>query len=61
LYAVLSPRQPPNDLDPQVSTIAHFDLVEAVVEETGAREHRLRSPPAQVVVYLVPAQGLDQG
>jgi len=34
------------------------ELVDAVLDETGAREHRLRSLPSRVGVYLVLALGL---
>ncbi|MEV7964435.1 transposase domain-containing protein [Sphaerisporangium sp. NPDC088356] len=37
----------------ELPQIVDFDLVDAVVEETGARERRLRLLPSRVMVYFV--------
>ncbi|MEZ0077527.1 IS4 family transposase, partial [Planotetraspora sp. GP83] len=37
----------------ELTQIVDFDLVDAVLEETGAREKRLRLLPSRVVVYFV--------
>jgi hypothetical protein len=42
----------------ELTQIVDFDLVDAVLEETGAREKRLRLLPSRVVVYFVLALAL---
>ncbi|MEU1598540.1 transposase domain-containing protein [Streptomyces sp. NPDC005708] len=37
----------------ELTRIVDFDLVDAVLEETGTREKRLRLLPSRVVVYFV--------
>jgi hypothetical protein len=41
-----------------LTQIVDFELVDAVLEETGAREQRLRLLPSRVVVYFVLALGV---
>ncbi|MEO3781213.1 transposase domain-containing protein [Micromonospora sp. B11E3] len=42
----------------ELTQIIDFDLVDAVLEETGTREKRLRLLPSRVVVYFVLALAL---
>jgi hypothetical protein len=42
----------------ELTQLVDFDLVDAVLEETGAREKRLRLLPARVMVYFVLALAL---
>jgi hypothetical protein len=42
----------------ELTRVAPFELVEAVLEETGARERRLRLLPSRVGIYFVLAMGL---
>jgi hypothetical protein len=42
----------------ELTQIVDFVLVDAVIEETGSREKRLRLPPSRVVVYFVLALAL---
>ena len=42
----------------ELTQIVDFALVDAVLEETGTRERRLRLLPSRVVVYFVLALGL---
>ncbi|MEU5547804.1 transposase domain-containing protein, partial [Streptomyces sioyaensis] len=42
----------------ELTQIVDFALVDAVLEETGTRERRLRLLPSGVVVYFVPAMAL---
>lgn len=42
----------------ELTQIVDFALVDAVLEETGMRERRLRLLPSRVVVYFVLALGL---
>ncbi|MGA5703102.1 transposase domain-containing protein [Peterkaempfera bronchialis] len=42
----------------ELTQIVDFDLVDAVLEETGAREKRVRLLPARVMVYFVLALAL---
>ncbi|MEU3049868.1 transposase domain-containing protein [Streptomyces sp. NPDC006984] len=42
----------------ELSQVVDFDLVDAVLAETGAREKRVRLLPARVVVYFVLALAL---
>jgi Insertion element 4 transposase N-terminal len=42
----------------ELTRVVDFALVDAVLEETGTRERRLRLPPSRVVVYFVLALAL---
>ncbi|MDX6316250.1 MAG: hypothetical protein QOF44_5714, partial [Streptomyces sp.] len=42
----------------ELTQIVDFPLVDAVLEETGTRERRLRLLPSRVVVYFVLAPAL---
>jgi len=42
----------------ELTRIVPFDLVDAVLEETGARERRLRLLPSRVGIYFLLALGL---
>ncbi|MFD9286539.1 transposase domain-containing protein [Streptomyces mirabilis] len=45
----------------KLTQIVDFALVDAVIEETGTREKRLRLLPSRVVVYFVLALALFEG
>ncbi|MGW4424759.1 transposase domain-containing protein, partial [Streptosporangium sp. NPDC004631] len=42
----------------ELTQVVPFELVDAVLTETGRVQHRLREPPSRVGVYFLPAMCL---